>query len=317
MQTDASGNLTPVTIQRRRNGVAEEAHKFADLAFTVENKDYWIDVSFIDPAGANAIRRGSLATGGRAADLREISKRKEYEAAKGKVWTDSYFVPFVLETTGRLGRAGAKLVHNLVVDGPSHRRFASSDPFKPSSRLYKALVTLCVSSNAVSIRNASHRRRPLATQEGQEIRISQELMEEEDGIHEDPWSSNPLADELLLNDGYPFRETATDTRLAPPLELPFDRAPLRVAFASRCSSSFCRGSNSASGLCDILCECQNIFCLPCDRVHRRLCDMAQRVDESMGPLATRCHVLDCRMSPAAEVFKACPCDQATLFCGSH
>ena len=109
---------------------------FADLAFSVNNREYFIDMSFIDPAGANAIRRGSLLTGGRAADLREASKRKEYEAAMGKVWTESSFVPFVLETTGRLGRAAAKLIHHLVVDGPSHRHFATTDPSKPSSRLY-------------------------------------------------------------------------------------------------------------------------------------------------------------------------------------
>ena len=55
-----------------------------------------IELSFIDPAGANAIRRDSLMAGGRAADLREACKRKEYEAAMGKVWTESSFVPFVL-----------------------------------------------------------------------------------------------------------------------------------------------------------------------------------------------------------------------------
>ena len=135
---------------------------------------------------------------------------------KGKDWTETYFVPFVIETTGRLGRAGAKLVHNLVVDGPSHRRFAPSDPYKPSSRLYKALVTLCVSSIAVSIRNSSHRRRPLAQQEGQDIRISQEPLEDEDVNQEDPLTADPLAGELILNVGYPFRAAAAPDRLAPP-----------------------------------------------------------------------------------------------------
>ena len=84
-------------------------------------------MSFIDPAGANASRRGSLLAGGRAADLREASKRKEYEAAMGTVWTESSFVPFVLETTGRLGRAAAKLIHHLVVDRSSHRHFSATD----------------------------------------------------------------------------------------------------------------------------------------------------------------------------------------------
>ena len=141
-KTDDSGRRSPVSVSRRRNGVTESSNMYADLAFSVNNREYYIDVSFIDPAGANAIRRGSLAAGGKAADLREASKRKEYEAAMGKVWADSSFVPFVLETTGRLGRAAAKLIHHLVVDGPSHRQYSATDPSKPSARLYKALVRI-------------------------------------------------------------------------------------------------------------------------------------------------------------------------------
>ena len=106
-RADDSGRRVPVVVPRRRNGATENSHMFADLAFSVNSREYYIDVSFIDPAGANAIRRGSLLAGGRAADLREASKRKEYEAAMGKAWTESSFVPFVLETTGRLG--GARL----------------------------------------------------------------------------------------------------------------------------------------------------------------------------------------------------------------
>ena len=55
-KTDNSGRRVLVLVPRRRNGVMENSNIFADLAFSLNNKEYYIDVPFIDPAGANAIR---------------------------------------------------------------------------------------------------------------------------------------------------------------------------------------------------------------------------------------------------------------------
>ena len=77
-----------------------------------------------------------------------------YALAGGASNVKKYFVPFVLESTGRMGNAATKWIKKWIVAGPSHRIY---DPETPSSQAQSCTGPLECSVPATEPRGSTKR----------------------------------------------------------------------------------------------------------------------------------------------------------------
>lgn len=83
----------------------------ADISFTDGSTTKFIDVSTVDPTCPSVNPGGTAAAQGFAAKAREIRKLAVY--AQTDAGEQGLLIPFVVETTGRLGPAAMKLIDSL------------------------------------------------------------------------------------------------------------------------------------------------------------------------------------------------------------
>ena len=94
---------TEVTIQ----GTGPRGAKKADILVRRGAESIMIDVGIVEPAAPSYRAEGSHLREEVAADIMAARKTKEFEDA---AITDVSFVPFIVEATGRLGKAA---IHGL------------------------------------------------------------------------------------------------------------------------------------------------------------------------------------------------------------
>ena len=114
-------------VVRKEVMVVRGTSKRMDIVVYQLTTPDWYDVSVINPCCASVVRNAA-AEGGTAAVAREnqkISKWKEQAAEEG-----SNFKPFVVETSGRLGKSALHLVKLIA----SHLVDASTQSLTPSMR---------------------------------------------------------------------------------------------------------------------------------------------------------------------------------------
>jgi hypothetical protein len=87
----------------------------ADIRFTRDNESKLIDVSVINPGAKRYLDVGSADKEDVGSNKREEEKRVKYSQILGLA-ASNCFVPFVVEATGRLGKAAVKFVNNLTKD---------------------------------------------------------------------------------------------------------------------------------------------------------------------------------------------------------
>ena len=299
----------------------QRVERFADIVVELQGNEFWIDVTFVNPGSRDSRSRGSLIRGGRAAEYREHTKKTMYALAAGASNVKKYFVPFVLESTGRMGNAATKWIKKWIVAGPSHRIYDPRDPFKPSTVLYRTFGVLCARYGAKMVNETRQGVIRMGTAPGPagdevvELDPATPLEGAQSDIDSDAGEvavANGPGRSLLIN----AQAARRPGRPSPVEEEPLSRDANNSRFFTRCSNLAC-ANKTASGLTDCICECGLTFCLSCDRVHCRLCPAAPRLDDSRGPLAARCGALGCTHLPTAFKFFACHCSPDTLWCLDH
>ena len=145
----ANGETGQLKLDNRvKNARGDKIEKYADIITEIRGNEFWIDVTFVNPGSRDSRSRGSLIRGGRAAEHREHTKKKHYAKCSGAANVEKHLVPFVIETTGRMGGAATKWIKKWIVAAPSLRIYKPRDPFKPSTVLYRALGTMCAKAGA-------------------------------------------------------------------------------------------------------------------------------------------------------------------------
>ena len=108
----------------------EAANIEMDIVLKTDNMVRHIDVAVVDPGAPKYVIGGSATSGGRAAVMRENSKIRKYAAAMPGLDQATCFVPFVVETSGRLGKKAVEFLAFLKL------------PDDVSKRLHRALVLI-------------------------------------------------------------------------------------------------------------------------------------------------------------------------------
>jgi hypothetical protein len=88
--------------------------KQMDIVVEFGNKTYWVDVGITAPHTEDALRMDSHTFGGVSAELMENEKYKKIAVLSNETVARSTLVPFIFETTGRLGKAAEAFLDALL-----------------------------------------------------------------------------------------------------------------------------------------------------------------------------------------------------------
>ena len=98
----------------------------ADVVVNMDGRLVFIDVAITDPTSESALKKGSDSYSDRASDLEAARIRAKYRGARyrgnnGEAIVGGMVFPFVVESTGRLGKDALSLL-NLIQEGGSWQR---------------------------------------------------------------------------------------------------------------------------------------------------------------------------------------------------